>query len=547
MSRVEEWCRPKGERFFPSPVLDFLLILLLVTLAVTVSVSLNPHGSATSPDSLKYLDAAGHVGAGHGVVMTDHRLNAPQPTRPLTQWPPLYPIALSPFVAKAETPPKGAALFSALALGSSVIMMYLLLRTGAGRVAGVIGTLAFVFNRSTLTVFSFAWSETLFVPLLFMCCWVACLESHPLGERTGWRMSVAPLFLAASLASIFYCRYIGLAFSVVFVTSWALSRDKRHRCTTRVAALGLYLFLVSLLLARNLKLTGNFSGGSRPQSTMSVVENLRDLWAALFLQIRQEVLMSVCVVVAALVAGCLFAAVLSRLKPVVIVDRSRRLKALLVTASTLAGAYCAGLVAVRTLREFDRIDVRLVTPCVVFLILVATLTAFPRPTARLPSGWTLAVSCVALAILGLSISGGIAAYRQALTGLSEHGSPSFEVRPGLLQESFTGTQHDGLVSLIEGFDTSPSAVFITEDPWEFAFVTGRRSRQFPQLSMTDDHISKMNDLSGTPGYIFLTSPEPIRNIADYYGGSLAPLRHYLRFWDGSALVLALPLPPRAHP
>jgi hypothetical protein len=527
---------------------DLLLVVPLVVLAAAMGASLTPHGAATSPDSLRYLDAAGHIAAGDGAVISVHRLDAPEPVRPLTDWPPLYPIVLSPFVSGADSPAVGAARFSTLALSLSVALMYLVLRPAAGRVAGVIGSLVVLLNRSTLTVFSYAWSETLFVPLSLACCWIACRVSEPPGNANRWRRFLPPLLLSVCLAAVFYCRYIGLTYSVVFVTVWIASRDRERFGFGRVVPPVLYLALIGLELARNIRLTGEISGGRRPPPTMGVIENLRDLWGALVLQLQHNAVLSVAVFLVALVVVLLLSAFRTRVDDIIGEGSKRRSMVLLLHSTALCASYAVGLVAARSMREFDRIDVRLVTPCVLFLIVILTVASARLLTADARQRWAIPLAALSLSFLCLSTIDGVKVFRRALESLESTHSPALEVRRGITYNSFTfGPSHQESTRFIESIDPDPSAVFITEDPMAFNFVTGRKTFRFPSGPISDEDISRMNRYSDPRAYLFLTRRDSMGRLADYYGGDWDFLLPNRRFWDGTVLVLVLPLPAREYP
>jgi hypothetical protein len=446
-------------------------------------------------------------------------------------------------VAKSGTGALGAARFSALAFGLSVVLVYVLLRVASGRIAGIIASIAFIFNRSTITVFSYAWSETLFVPLSLACCWIACQASEPLGDRNRWRRFFAPPLLCVTLAAVFYCRYIGLTFSVVLLTSWILSRNRGRFDIVRIAVIALYLALVGLALVRNYLLTGELSGGRRPPSTMGIAEIIQDLGEAILLQVRHEPLPSLVVLLAALAVTHLFRATVVSGDGIGSEGGRRKSIVLLITSSALGASYAVGVVTARSLREFDRIDVRLVTPCVVFLIVMLTVASVRLLTGGVRSRRATAVAALGLATLSLSTIEGIGVYRRAVVSLNQAHSPSLEARKGVTYNSFTfAPKTDSLTGFIENIDADPSAVFVTEDAAAFSFVTRRRSFEFPRNPITDDDISAMNALSDQPGYVFVMRPDSIRRLSLYYGGDWSPVHSRRRFWDGTALVLALPLP-----
>jgi hypothetical protein len=200
------------------------------------------------------------------------------------------------------------------------------------------------------------------------------------------------------------------------------------------------------------------------------------------------------------------------------------------------------------MREFDRIDVRLVTPCVLFLIVILTVVCARPLTTNARKRWAIPVAALSASLLCLSAIEGVTVYRRALESLESTHSPALEVRRGITYNSFTfGPHHQESTRFIESIDPDPSAVFVTEDPMAFGFVTGRTAFGFPRGQIRDEVISRINLHSDSPGYLFITKGDSIGRLGEYYGGDWDLLLPNRRFWDGTVLVLALALPAAEGP
>ena len=141
--------------------------IILVTSWIVVS-SLTPYGSATSPDSLAYMDIANNIKNGKGFLETDFSLdNAGAHTfKAIRYWPPLYAGLLSVFINNASDVAT-ISIISRILLGIGIVFIFLITYEVIGPIA-LIPTLLLCFTVPIITIYTYAWSETLFLPVFIL-------------------------------------------------------------------------------------------------------------------------------------------------------------------------------------------------------------------------------------------------------------------------------------------------------------------------------------------------------------------------------------------
>jgi hypothetical protein len=216
---------------------------------------------AYTMDSLTYRDVALNVLQGNG-LSTSNTFGTTPARVPLLQWPPAYPVL---WAAMAATGINVDVVPQVLSPLLYVITLALLFWIGLGITkssnAAAVMLLLFTALPTGLAIFSFAWSETLFIPLILgaFLCLLNYAEAYG-KARVVW-LGVAALCIG--LAN--WTRYTGVIFllllpaSVLFLTEGALTK----RLTNSTMALGIAILIVCPLWIRNFALTGMISGSDR--------------------------------------------------------------------------------------------------------------------------------------------------------------------------------------------------------------------------------------------------------------------------------------------
>ena len=212
----------KVDKFIPYlislPVLLFFSILMVN--------ALTPYGSATSPDSLSYLDVAGNLKMGRGLSASDFSLDKAGTSAVVPQrtWPPAYPLALSGFIENSRDV-RGAANLSKIFLFATSIGIFLLLSTQVYWAIALGGSILISLSLPMVLVYTYAWSETLFIPLLITTVYSAIgytSDSLSPSRRFGWMA-----LLLSGLILLAYTRYIGIALVLLIPAVFILSRKDK--------------------------------------------------------------------------------------------------------------------------------------------------------------------------------------------------------------------------------------------------------------------------------------------------------------------------------
>lgn len=510
----------------------FFHLLFLAVFCGFITLSLTPYGIATTVDSLSYLHAAKSVAQGKGVVVPDTDLASDAMEKPMTWWPPLYPVALSPFAATGS-PEQGARIFNGIMLTTLSVTFLLLVARLGSPLLGLLGALWLAIQVPTLTLYTYAWSETLFLPLVL----ASYLFAIRYWEQNKTRdLVVATLLLSAAC----YTRYIGLAFVLpLAVMAWHGQTNRRTQLLRAGAVAGFVLLSLTPLFFRNISLSGDVSGLERAKATSSILANLTTAGDLLGMQLLGGVpgLVFILALAALFGGGLLVFAHLRRKKDVVSAKKS--LDDILLPLFW-ALSYLGSIVILRSLKEFD-LDTRTLSPVLPFAALcVAALTLWlTRVTRR---EW-VALPFVAWALfLAMQGAAGYAAALSSWRNLQE---------PGFLAHD---RSHYGNVGTVAQFmwmqpayrDLSrrfqnPVVVIENYRPVVFAHLTNAPVKAFPAV-LDDTAIERINRLGN--GFVIITSDTGLLALEKYYArpaNTLNPLPEFQRY---NVVVFPLPLPTR---
>ncbi len=204
-------------------------------------------GVGMDADSTAYIAAARNLVAGNGLIVYEGR--------PLTLWPPLFPMLLAVACLFGFDPADFAGLLNAGAFGASVFVSGWWLRTRLeSRLPALWGTLAVLLSVTLTHWAAMAMSEPVFI--LFTLLSLIQTEKF-LNNGKGSSLTWAAMFTTLACLT----RYIGVTIVVTVVMLLLLKRDTILEQFKRIAA----YFMVSLTplgvwMLRNLMATGTLAG-----------------------------------------------------------------------------------------------------------------------------------------------------------------------------------------------------------------------------------------------------------------------------------------------
>lgn len=501
---------------------------------------LTSSGSATTPDSLWYLQAGHNLLQGHGVSVPDLSPYG-RGLLPLTLWPPLYPIVLALFMSAQPDQALAASTASTVLL----VVLAVLLTLGARRwlpaawaAVYVIGVLLL---PSLQLVYTYAWSETLCMPLVLGSV-LAMLQAAD-AERAGVQRQAAGWLLAAGLAFglVIWTRYAGVAFGPALVlgaglaTRGAAPARRLLHATLPLAVAGL---IASPLLLRNLQQSGFLSGGERGAAAGALGRTASDLAASW----NQYVF-----------AG-------------------RPLIALLLVLLVLAGWHAARTRGAPPLPRAVPDDAILLVWTVVYLLLILAMgqTQHIDADARMAA---LVVPLFALALLAhgarmvragadrrgwlLPAAWTVCMVLQGLPALQYHhnnwrtqGMPGFLVTAagGDYYNNFTNNPQCAVFFLTRSALLAAGAngrVFFDQSPMLFATLTGMDAHYAP-MPLDAGNLNKLGAMAGAGASLILTQPAQQAQLAALYGAKLGTLPRIEVAGLRDTLILRLPLPAPEH-
>ena len=472
----------KVDKFIP--YLISLLVLLLFSI-IMASV-LTPYGSATSPDSIAYLDIAANFKAGRGLSATNFSLENPEGQAVVHQrsWPPAYQLALSGFI-KDFRDVKGAANLSTVLLFTTLAVIFLLLSTQLYWVIALIGSMLISLSLPIVLVYTYAWSEALFIPLLIITVYAAIGYTNgnlgtPL-RRFGWMV-----LMLTGLILMAYTRYIGIAFAVLIPSVFLLSRKDKWDWIMLPSTIITYAMAVGYWLYDNYQLTGSISGTARPPSDKSLIEN--GLATAYALLTSLPVSLLSYLISLAITAGVVFT-LTHYWHKFDNKNHTQMWRPLLLLAIS-AGIYLLALVALRSHSQFDNIDVRLIAPAIPLILMLLMMTsgfAGSRKVKLLVIGIT-AFIVISQATRGYSL------YYSAMNNLVKHGSQQRSIKVGkLIYNDITPNPSDNPDSKALHTLVDKKGVLIIQRPIIWRFITGIPTIQVPENIELSD-LNLMNAL-----------------------------------------------------
>ncbi len=461
-------------------------ILVILVFSLAVARALTPFGSATTPDSLNYLDIAKNIKSGRGVLATDHSLDNHdgQLYRDVKLWPPLYPLTLAATSFKLPDVVTTSRL-SAVLLAMTAVFAYLLLAPVIKWYFALLASLVLCLTVPLLTVYTYAWSETLFIPLMLAASWAAIryLDVEQAAASGKYRYLAVLLMLLIALA---YTRYIGITLALLLPAVLLLSVEKRRALPAFVIAAGVYAAAVGYLLAGNYRATGSITGGTRLPSDTTFRENLYDMLSVLDASILPSPLVLLLVMAAALCISLVYARLAGRGMQQQSAAHPHTRNVLLLVAAI----YIVAIFALRMHSRFDPLDVRLLAPAltVLWILMLVVLAELKPVNKRRLVTQILLWFCVIMFPLK-----GYTRLQDSIVSWRLLNSPNHSANGAVSYMNYTYTDGANETRGMFSDIVSDEAVVVTERPIIFAFLSGKRSLQMPE-TIDINAIEKFNAL-----------------------------------------------------
>lgn len=232
-----------------------ILLLMIVGVAGVMLILINtPSGIGVGYDSVFYLSSADNLLAGRGLSWP---LGGDE-LKPLTHYPPLYPLTLAGLGLIGFDLVQGARLLAAVLFGTNIVILgWLVYRHSESWQAAVAASALAVFSPILIDIHFMAMTEPLF--LLFLLAALAFLAEYMRGTRNCYLIMAG---ITAGLASI--TRYTGLSIVVTgFLIIILMGQiGWRRRFVKASLFVGLSLTPLMIWYLRNYLLSGSVANRS---------------------------------------------------------------------------------------------------------------------------------------------------------------------------------------------------------------------------------------------------------------------------------------------
>ncbi|THB68369.1 MAG: hypothetical protein D6B27_02755 [Gammaproteobacteria bacterium] len=347
-------------------------IIVIIALTFVVTDILMPHGAATTPDSINYLDISYNLSKGYGFGKTDYSLTAylnkndSHQTLIERSWPPLYPLFLSVFV-KSPSDTESVKTASFLLLIIAVTLIFLTLRIHFEWHISSLLSLSFIFSLPLLTIFTFAWSETLFIALLAASIYIAISMFN---SPKLFAIKLSLLFALAAL--LFYTRYIGICFISIPLLVQIIQRKKitAKLIILNLALLAVYSIVVGALMYSNFQYTNSITGAIRPESKNGFFQNLLFALDAFKITVPENII----TLLIATIISIVFSYALTQKNNASNTPSEIPMLKPIIFSAILSTIYLLTVLISGAIKTFDQIDIRLISPSFILLLLALALT-----------------------------------------------------------------------------------------------------------------------------------------------------------------------------
>jgi hypothetical protein len=230
----------------------FVLAVIAGIGAIFILVCTKKYGTGFSGDSVQYMAAADNLLAGRGLLMVNEEVS--------TSWPPLYPTLLAMLKFCGLDYIASTRCISAVTFGLTMFLAGLwVLKYSQRLFLAVLCSLAILCSKPLTWVFSYAWSEPIFLLLLMLYFLIlpAVIKKPTMKRVVG---------LGVVTAAACLTRYMGGVLFVVFVVLLMINRE--HPFWKRVTSAGVFgivsVLPLGLWLLRNWVLTDTLTGPRFP-------------------------------------------------------------------------------------------------------------------------------------------------------------------------------------------------------------------------------------------------------------------------------------------
>ncbi len=241
---INDWIPPNAHKWFAILMVAGLGFGAAIILSLATDL-----GIGITTDSIAYLGVSENLLEGRGLSW----LNSTGGWRPITYFPPLYPMALSGFSTMGVESFQAARLLNLVMFAGIVWLVGLIVYEASGVIwPAILASFLAAFSPILLDVYSIAHSESLFNLLGFTGLYL--LVRYLRTEQ---------LFLLAigsiSICLAYFTRYVGLAFVAtgLLILLFSTRANWRTRLRDAITFIAIAIFPMVLWLLRNIALTGN--------------------------------------------------------------------------------------------------------------------------------------------------------------------------------------------------------------------------------------------------------------------------------------------------
>jgi len=483
-------------------------LLIIVILSFALVYVLTPYGSATTPDSLSYLDIAANFKNGKGIVETDFSLkNFPHKGFiEKRDWPPLYPILISISTDKAPNTTTVSYL-SAVLLSITILFTYLILRSFLNRPIALISSLALGISVPIISIYTYVWSETLFIPLLAIASW-SSIQYIRYDFQSDNRKYIYAAALLISLIALAFARYIGIIYFLLLPFTYIIGRRKNKDLLWLVVASVVYGVCVGYLLLNNLIVKGSITGMDRPVSDKTVIQNIGDLYAAIHTLLPGSTMVVMIIFFISSIISVYYIRFAQKNNKKIVPENFTGI----VILTFVFLVYVASLVTLRTITFFEDLNVRLFAPIfpTLWMILIILLSTLRDKKIRN----ILICTPVLFLVVAFLVAGWIQLFN-TMVNWRELGDPKIPATEEINYRNFTANHLNNEIRKMLLPIVSDKTVLITSRPMELRFITGMTCVQLPSKI----NIEKINAINRLPArsIMLLTNKKQINQLNAFLG------------------------------
>jgi hypothetical protein len=480
----------KIKRFLPG-----IVFFLFGLVGVILIISYSPWGIGVTHDSAFYLSSASNLTEGDGLSWIGDKGRL----RPLTHFPPFYPILLAPFIALGIDPEVVALGLAALSFGliASITghLVYLLTRELA---IGVVVSALVLISPPIIGVHTIALSEPVFLVLTLVL--ILALSKYLMDPR--W----TNFLLISILAALGYLtRYVGITLIFTGVVAIVLFSQKELRMRLRDAILfSIVAFIpMAFWMLRNYSLTGTMTNRTlnfHPPTGDSILRFLDTLNSWIVpneFSFRYQV-------VGLILASLLFLYLLSRLWKSLGNDE-RQVKSFVGSTTAFLIIYLTSLAFSITFVDASTpLDNRILSPAYLagFIVLTLVLSFIIRRSNN------KAILIPIVIFAGVLVWNNLAGSRETLGNLKENGI-------GFTAKSWKESETISWLST-----QSEDALIYTNERFAITYITGRPAFSIPEKVNTvtaevrpefEQALATMHERLETPNsFLLLFHPHGLR-------------------------------------